>query len=507
MFSLRQLFPMHQAARSMRRSVLGFHHPQKWRQLFLQQQAGIRFISSEVSSDTELNKNGLSGNTETLSKMNNEDLVRKEMATASETEKDLSEMNLSTQTSNTFPCISRILESNNAGGKTEAQEIYNAVLKASNTGEKHEILKVFINTMESVILKHDMKSSKDVQALLCCKEMKQLLSNILESLSLYSEHELVNILTCQMDFRFLSRKQEGVLWGNLLSQINRLSISSLIRVYDASSKSIACPGAREIIVRNICRRWMEIEKGNEIVSVMNIIFKKSEWTSDTSMLDRLEEKALQKAETLRADEIRQVLVILAKERRRNLPLIKALVYCIKKNMTDSIPLSSVASILTSLSRLNFQDPALLGLLSDHVSKMAEELGDNWTSKDFKNLSAILVSCAHLRWLKPSVEKVLLSHFHDFQNHLNQAQLCHAICSMSKLQSFTSSDKDAVMKMVELLSTANVREASPVLWMNLALALGWSDFSSEVVLTSVLQQDFVNIIQGTVRVDVLDFMSD
>jgi hypothetical protein len=496
MFSIRQLVPLHRAARGVRISVQGFHQRQKWRQLFLQQHASIRLISSEVSKDTEVSKNELLGNTDTVSKMNNEDLVGEELATASKTDRDSSEMNVNTQTSNTLEFISHMLESNGAGGRTEALKIYNAILKAINSGEKQEILKVFINTMDSVILKHGRISSKDVQAFLCCKEMKELLSSIIESLSSYNEHELVNILVCQMDFKFLSHKQEGDVWGNLLSQINRLSMSSLIRVYDASSKSRAHSGAREVIFRNICRRWMEIEKGNEIVSVMNILLKESEWISDTSVLNRMEEKALQKAEILSAEEIQQILAILAKGRRRSLFLIKALVYCIKENMTESIPLSSVASILTSLSRLNFKDPALLGLLSDRISKITEELGDKWTSNDIRNLSSILVSCAHLRWLKPSVEKVLLTQFPEFRNHLNPSQQCHAIYGMSKLQCLTSSQRDAVMEMVQSLSTTDVRDTSPVAWMNLALALGWSEFSSESVMISVLQQDFVNIIQGS-----------
>ncbi|XP_062589272.1 uncharacterized protein LOC134250920 [Saccostrea cucullata] len=66
--------------------------------------------------------------------------------------------------------------------------------------------------------------------------------------------------------------------------------------------------------------------------------------------------------------------------------------------------------------------------------------------------------------------------------------------MSKLQCFTGQEKDVILQMVEQLRTTSIIKENPKLWLNMVLALGWSDFSDEGLLSTVLQQNFVNIMQ-------------
>ncbi|XP_061176981.1 FAST kinase domain-containing protein 4-like [Saccostrea echinata] len=495
MSSFRQLLPLRHAVRGVRRCAQGFPHFQKWQQHHLQPNAIFCSISTEVDKSSSSDK------IKVLSESYNEESIEKQIEKSGETDKVPAALDGNTSTSAcepetdpTFLCILHILESNKTGGKAEARELYDAVLEAYKTEDKHKHLEVFINILKALNLKGDANSSKQVQILLYCKEIKGLFASILSAFTIYSEHELMNILACDRKFRFLSFSQEKALWENILSHLNKLSILTLIRLYDMSKKRKACPDARAKIIKNISRRWMEVEKGTEILSLMNIMLQESNRTSDTSMLDRLEEKALQKVETFSLDENIKTLYTLSKGQRRNLPLIKSLAYCIKEKMTDQVSLSSLASVMTSLSILNIQDSTLLGLLSDRVSKVSGELRDDWTPQDLRHLSSVLMSCAHLRWLKSPLEKTFLSQFQKFQDHLTPSQLCHAIYSMSKLQCFTSQEKDVIMQMVEKLRTTNIIKENPKLWLNMVLALGWSNCSDEGLLSTVLQQTFVNIIQ-------------
>lgn len=487
MFSFRQLLPLRHAIRGVRRCAQGFPHLEKW-----QQHIQPNIISCSIS--TEVDKSS-------SDKIKASESFKKESIKKEETDSVPATLDGNTSTSShefegdpTFLCILHVLESNKTGGKAEATELYDTILEAHKSEDKHKHLEVFLNILKSLNLKGGASSSKQVQILLYCKEIKGLFASILNAFTIYTEHELLNILALNRKFRFLSFSQEKAVWENILNHLNKLSILTSVGLYDMSKKSKACPDAREKIIRNISRRWMEVEKGAEIISLMNIMLQESKRTSDTSMLDNLEEKALQKVQTFSLDENIKTLQTLSKGQRRNLPLIKSLAYCIKEKMTDTVSLSSLASVMTSLSVLNIQDSTMLGLLSDRVSKVSWELRDDWTVQNLKDLSSVLMSCAHLRWLKPPLDKTFLSQFPKFQEHLSPSQLCHAIYSMSKLQCFTGQEKDVIMQMVEQLRTTNIIEENPKLWLNMVLALGWSDFSDEGLLSTVLQQNFVNIIQ-------------
>lgn len=50
-------------------------------------------------------------------------------------------------------------------------------------------------------------------------------------------------------------------------------------------------------------------------------------------------------------------------------------------------------------------------------------------------------------------------------------------------------------MVAKLEEKGIEKSHPVVWLNLALALGWNDCSVDWVLSSVLKQDFVDNIQS------------
>lgn len=52
--------------------------------------------------------------------------------------------------------------------------------------------------------------------------------------------------------------------------------------------------------------------------------------------------------------------------RRNLFLIKFLVYCMKKKMLDDFLFKFIVLVFISISKFNFYDVVLLGFLSDYV---------------------------------------------------------------------------------------------------------------------------------------------
>lgn len=448
----------------LRRSVQRLSSHTKWEQHPIQQCSNVRLLSTSQSEYEKCN-----------------DLANPEMTTAAEK-----------PVSNTLLCITHILESTNNGGKEEAEKIFNDLVDGYQADDEKRNLKAVFDTLESIIAKGGVHRFKHLQILQACKEFRGLLEKVFKSLSNYNEHDLLNLLTCQLTFRIYDKTCEATLWKNVLAKSNKLNISGLIRLHHMSKNS-KDNSLQNQISKNIARRWMEIEKVNELISVMKIMIPESKKSSEASVFDHLEEKALQKAEILNLEEITQVLFALHASGRRNLPLIKSLAYCMKEKMSDDFPLRSIASVFTSISKLNFHDAALLGLLSDHAVMKVNGVQDKKEAVNF--LSIILMSCAHLRWFPPNLEKTIQSHFEEFPNHLNPVHLCFAICNMSKLHSFTESEKEMVRNMVAKLKEKEIENSHPVVWLNLALALGWNDCSVDWILSSVLKQDFVDNIQS------------
>lgn len=465
MFSFRHLFTLRQAAVQMglRRSVQRLSSHTRWEQQPIQQCVGVRLLSTN-QNDSEM--------------LNNQENPK----TINVAEKPAS---------NTVLCIAHILESTNNGGKEEAEKIYNDLIEGYQADDKKRNLKALLDTLESVIAKEDVHRLKHLTILKTCKEFKGLLEKVFRSLSNYNEHDLVSLLSCQLTLPIYDKNHEAKLWENVHAKASKLNISGLIRLYRMSLKSRNNSHQNQI-VKNVALRWMEIEKVNELVSVMKMMIPEGKKSSKASVFDHLEEKALQKVETLKLDEITDVLFAMHASGRRNLPLIKSMAYCMKKKMSDDFPLESINSVFTSISKLNFHDTALLKLLSDHAVLRANDIQDK--KKAVNILSSILMSCAHLRWFPSNLEKTIQSHFEEFPNHLHPNFLCFAICNMSKLHSFTESEKDMVQNMVEKLKEEDIESSKPVLWLNLALALGWNNCSVEWILSSVLKQDFVDNIQ-------------
>lgn len=58
--------------------------------------------------------------------------------------------------------------------------------------------------------------------------------------------------------------------------------------------------------------------------------------------------------------------------------------------------------------------------------------------------------------------------------------------MSKLYSFSESEKEMVRNMVVKLEEKGIEKSYSVVWLNLVLALGWNDCSVDWVLFLVLK---------------------
>ncbi|KAJ1062754.1 hypothetical protein K5549_004783 [Capra hircus] len=107
-------------------------------------------------------------------------------------------------------------------------------------------------------------------------------------------------------------------------RMRRLKYKHLAFLAESSATYMQEQGSRELLAEllvHLERRWAEIEDGRTVVAMMMKTGHLSE-----SLMNRLEDKCLELVEQFGPEELRKVLVTLAAQNRRSVPLLRAISY-------------------------------------------------------------------------------------------------------------------------------------------------------------------------------------
>lgn len=471
MFSFRHLYLLHRASVCMRQSVLRLSQRIPLEQHPCPQFAKIRLLSTNPD-DASM------PNTQSVTR---EETIGPDTKKSNYSKAEKPDLKI-------VQCLTQIMKSNRKVDKHDPEVVYKVLSDGNKTVDKQQKLQALISVLDSAILKGDVHSQKHIEILMTCQEFRELLSAVSDSIPIYSRNDLLLLLSCHLDFQILRKniQAKSDIMENLLSNLNKLNISSLIKLH-RTTKQLRQPEMENKVMNNIGSRWMEVEKVNDLMSIMQMITPEMRKTLDSSIQDGLEEKTLQKVEQLSTEQIGQVLEFLSVARRRNLPLIKSLAYCLKQKGLENFSMKMTASVFESLSKLNIQDNELLHLLSAHTVQIAKD-----SRKSIQLLTLILNCCAHLKWMTPDLEKLLHSYYPRFSESINHKFQCQAIANMSTLQCLQESDKEITLATLESLNEKNIRQEY---WLFVALALGWNNWSVEWITASVLKESSVENIQS------------
>ncbi|XP_027767009.1 FAST kinase domain-containing protein 4-like, partial [Empidonax traillii] len=140
-------------------------------------------------------------------------------------------------------------------------------------------------------------------------------------------------------------------------------------------------------------RWTELEGTRTVVTLMAKVGHLA-----PALMERLEDKALELAEQLDADEIRRMAVALALQQRRCVPLLRALSYHLLQKPPE-LGLPVLTDLLFAYSKLNFQQPQVLHRLSLELQPHLGALTSAQVSRCARSFAA-------LRWLsRPLAEGI------------------------------------------------------------------------------------------------------
>ncbi|NXC08628.1 FAKD4 protein, partial [Orthonyx spaldingii] len=217
--------------------------------------------------------------------------------------------------------------------------------------------------------------------------------------------------------------EQEVLW-----RLRRLPLRQLVLL----AEHLAGQGHDGLLLPEVLRklelRWTELDGTRTVVTLMAKVGHLS-----PTLMERLEDKALELAEQFDPDELRRVALALALQQRRCVPLLRALSYHLLQKPAE-LPLPVLTDLLFAYSKLSFQQPQVL-------HRLALELQPHLGTLSPAQVSRCARSFASLRWLSRPLAEAIAQYSLDNTQNLSVTQLCGILVSFGRLNFQPSSSEE------------------------------------------------------------------
>ncbi|KYO43758.1 protein TBRG4 [Alligator mississippiensis] len=241
-----------------------------------------------------------------------------------------------------------------------------------------------------------------------------------------------------------------------LKNLNVKQISSLAS-FLASSKQIQDGGnLLTDLVINLELRWTEIEDVSTIVTLISQVGQFS-----PALMERLENKALQLAESFTSQETRQMMQALALQNQRCLPLLRALSYYLAQNRSE-LHVDTIVDLLFACGMLNFSHSRLLEKLASDLLAQAPKITPVYVVR-------YLRSFATLRWFSLPLFDATTQYILTNADQFSPLQLCSIMLSFAHLN-FQPIERDSFYNLVDQKISGLLTTLSPELLVDLVWSL-------------------------------------
>nr|XP_014683833.2 FAST kinase domain-containing protein 4 isoform X2 [Equus asinus]XP_044627297.1 FAST kinase domain-containing protein 4 isoform X2 [Equus asinus] len=261
-------------------------------------------------------------------------------------------------------------------------------------------------------------------------------------------------------------------------RMRRLKYKHLAFLAESSTTYMQERESRELLAEllmHLERRWAEIEDGRTVVAMMMKVGHLSE-----SLMNRLEDKCLELVEQFGPDELRKVLVTLAAQNRRSVPLLRAVSYHL---VQKPFPLTKgmLLDLAYAYGKLGFHQTQVF-------QRLAADLLPHTPSLTSGEVARCAKSFAFLKWLN-------LPLFEAFAQHvLNRAQsttvphLCNMLLAFARLN-FRPEREDQFFSLVREKLGSELAGLDPALQVDVVWALCVLQQVREAELRAVLRPEF------------------
>ena len=273
-----------------------------------------------------------------------------------------------------------------------------------------------------------------------------------------------------------------VIMSRFEKSMRHLSVSQLLRVMQQQSFDLS---VHERAMNLLQQRWVEIKSGRDVVTLMYVVSDESQ-----QFLDRLEDRALNLCDTWTVKELYRAVYCLARRRRRNTPLLRALMYYLDRQELDLSPVH-LSNLAYAMGVLNVHDQGVMEKLVKAVCKVANDrtLPHNVVRH---MLSSVVQSLGILRWFDQQFIDLAVERFKQLNVDASDwARLLHTLAAVNYLPSQVG--KIGIAEMMKWISSLS--ESSPVLWLDAVWSCCVLDSLTDELAASVLSPEFISTLEG------------
>ncbi|NWI51643.1 FAKD4 protein, partial [Calyptomena viridis] len=235
------------------------------------------------------------------------------------------------------------------------------------------------------------------------------------------------------------------------------------------------------VLRKLELRWTELEGTRTVVTLMAKVAHLA-----PALMERLEDKALELAEQLDADEIRRILLALAFQQRRCVPLLRALSYHLLQKPPE-LGLPVLTDLLFAYSKLSFQQPQVLHRLSLELQPHVGTLSPTQVTRCARSFAA-------LRWLSRPLAEAIAQYSLDNTQDMSVVHLCGIVLSFARLN-FQPSSSEEFFTMIHERLQGQLQELDAHVLTDVVWSLCVLEQARPPYLSQVLSPDFHTRLRG------------
>ncbi|XP_035474212.1 FAST kinase domain-containing protein 4 [Scophthalmus maximus] len=277
----------------------------------------------------------------------------------------------------------------------------------------------------------------------------------------------------------LESVQTEVLW-----RIRRFSFKQLSHIADMGTfhKGYKNEAIVNAVMKQLELRWTEINDSKTI----SLLIVKGRNLSPT-LMDKLEDKALELAEGFSATEIRRVCLSLATQSRRSVPLLRALSYHLLKKPSSEFTTPLILDMAFAYGKLNFHH-------SQVFQRMASELLPRVPELYPVNVIRCSKSLGFLKWLHIPLFEAFAEHYMANSEKYNIPAVCNLLMSFARL-GFQPSMNEQFYNKVHSLLEVSLSGLEPLLQTNVVWSLCVLQQAKPQYLIPLTQQQHLTRLSG------------